>query len=524
VVIVALDDYGWADSWHSPAGSNESQIPTLRELVASGIDLQRHYVFMYCSPSRSALHSGRNPIHINVLNSDLAAVNLADPVAGFAGLPRNITALPALLKTAGYATVQAGKWHLGLATPDHTPRGRGYDQSLSYLDGANDYWTSRTGDWCSGGATDLWGSSAPAYGLNNSWACSQEHQPASCAYEDEIFTNFTVAAIARHDPAVPLFLYFAPHNVHLPLEVPAAQLAKFAFIEPGVADAPRRNYAAMAALADAHVGAVVDALVARGMWNDTLLVLSADNGGPVFGQAAGCALCDGSAGANNWPLRGGKHSNWEGGVRANALISGGLVPPALRGVPVEGFTAIEDWYVTLAGLAGITNTTDERAARAGLPPVEGHDLWPYLSGAAPASPRTEVWLGADSPAGGSAPGGTFVQGLIRADGYKLLVDSLDMDIWTGPVYPNETTAAHPWANTATSCGTPAAPTCLFNVLADPTEHDNVAAAHPDIVAAMAARLRELQAGVFSPDRGKPSPLACKASAEKWGGFVGPFLP
>lgn len=71
VILVALDDYGWADSWHRPAGSNESQIPTLDALVAEGIDLARHYVFQYCSPSRSALHTGRNPLHVNVLNSYL---------------------------------------------------------------------------------------------------------------------------------------------------------------------------------------------------------------------------------------------------------------------------------------------------------------------------------------------------------------------------------------------------------------------------------------------------------------------
>jgi arylsulfatase I/J len=70
-ILVALDDYGWADSWHRPAGSNESQIPTLDALVAEGIDLARHYVFQYCSPSRSALHTGRNPLHVNVLNSYL---------------------------------------------------------------------------------------------------------------------------------------------------------------------------------------------------------------------------------------------------------------------------------------------------------------------------------------------------------------------------------------------------------------------------------------------------------------------
>ena len=314
VVLIAVDDWGFND-WavHAASQNNSAEIltPRIDALAAVGRVLDRHYVFRFCSPSRSALHTGRNPIHVNVLNSPLASVNLADPVSGFAGIPRNMTALPALLKTAGYHTVHSGKWHLGLATPDHVPRGRGYDETLGYLDGANDYWTSATGDWCGDKAyTDLWATTTPAYGQNNSLDCSQAHQPPSCRYEDDIFVNFTVSAIAAHDPSVPLFLYFAPHNVHLPLEVPAAQLAKFAFVEPGVTDSPRRRYAAMTNLVDAHVGAVVDALVARGLWDDCLLVLTADNGGPIFGQSSGCTECDGSAGANNFPLRGGKHSNW----------------------------------------------------------------------------------------------------------------------------------------------------------------------------------------------------------------------
>jgi hypothetical protein len=69
-----------------------------------------------------------------------------------------------------------------------------------------------------------------------------------------------------------------------------------------------------------------------------------------------------------------------------------------------------------------------------------------------------------------------------------------------------------------------APTCLFNVFDDPTEHNNLAAAQPAIVSKMAARLQQLQATVFSPDRGQPSPLACNASADLYHGFVGPFLP
>jgi len=71
----------------------------------------------------------------------------------------------------------------------------------------------------------------------------------------------------------------------------------------------------------------------------------------------------------------------------------------------------------------------------------------------------------------------------------------------------------------------AKPTCLFNVLSDPTEHDNVASAQPAIVKEMAARLAQLTDGVFAPDRGQPATdLACKASADKWSGFVGPFAP
>lgn len=139
--------------------------------MATGIDLQRHYVFMYCSPSRSALHTGRNPLHVNVggalrwpfsrrksppptsarpprpisrahplqvLNNWLDIHNPADPIAGYQGVPLNMTFLPEKLKAAGYATHFVGKSHMGMATPAHIPTARGYDTSLHYFTGAND--------------------------------------------------------------------------------------------------------------------------------------------------------------------------------------------------------------------------------------------------------------------------------------------------------------------------------------------------------------------------------------------------
>ena len=106
LVYVALDDWAWhALGSHAP-GSAEVQTPHLDALTAQGALLDRFYTHRFCSPSRSSLHTGRSPIHVNVLNDDLSRVNLADPVSGFAGVPRNMTALPAKLRTAGYRTVQ----------------------------------------------------------------------------------------------------------------------------------------------------------------------------------------------------------------------------------------------------------------------------------------------------------------------------------------------------------------------------------------------------------------------------------
>ena len=114
---------------------------------------------------------------------------------------------------------------------------------------------------------DLYGSTKPALGTNNSLSCSQAAQ-AGCAYEDDIFTNFTVAQIAANPPGKPLFLYFAPHNCHQPLEVPTAQAAKFAFINDSDS---RQYYSAMVNMVDAHIGQVVDAFKAKGLWENTLM-------------------------------------------------------------------------------------------------------------------------------------------------------------------------------------------------------------------------------------------------------------
>jgi len=265
---------------------------------------------------------------------------------------------------------------------------------------------------------------------------------------------------------------------------------------------------------DDLVGRVVTALKAKGIWDDLLIISTADNGGPIYQS--------GAAGANNWPLRGGKMSNWQGGIRVNAFASGGLIPAARRGSVEDGLFHGCDAYATFCALAGV-DPTDNRAAAAGLPPIDSLNMWPLISGANSTSPRTEVVAGSDASECNFG-NGTTVQALVRTDGYKLIIGSLGQNIWSGPVSPNGTQ----WVDTPYHCGIPSDPVvgkggCLFNVLTDPTEHNDVAADHPDIVAAMYARILALQTTAFSPNRGSNDGSACRAALETWQQRWGPFI-
>ena len=102
----------------------------------------------------------------------------------------------------------------------------------------------------------------------------------------------------------------------------------------------RRMYEAMAVAVDDAIGAIGHALKARGMWERSLLVFASDNGGPNGAQAS------------NLPLRGGKDTNLEGGIRTLAAVGGGFLPAALRGTTTSELMHLADWHTTLSHLAG----------------------------------------------------------------------------------------------------------------------------------------------------------------------------
>ena len=163
----------WADvGYHRTTQTQDIVTPNIDSLVEVGLQLDQHYVYNYCSPLRAALLSGRVPIHVNDIDSSQSCYNPNDPVSGYTGIPhdQNMIVISAKMKEAGYATHQVGKRDAGMATPDHTPKGRSFDSSLNYFHHANGYFNETEGICNTTIIVNLWDTDKPASDLNGTGA------------------------------------------------------------------------------------------------------------------------------------------------------------------------------------------------------------------------------------------------------------------------------------------------------------------------------------------------------------------
>jgi len=114
-----------------------------------------------------------------------------------------------------------------------------------------------------------------------------------------------------------------------------------------------------------------------------------------------------------------------------------------------------------------------------------------------------------------------VGGLIVGN-FKVVIGSNTESGWAGEVYPN--TSSHWDADACIEvCGNTPETGCLYDIFADPGEHVNVAAEHPDTFSKMVSRITEVNKTFFDPKRGLASPKACEVALAKYGGFWGPFV-
>jgi len=517
VIFVLTDDLGW----NFPGYHNSAvKTPTIDHLATKeGVRLEQSYMYKYCSPSRGSLMTGRYPWHLPSVRCNFIPSSIPE------GVDLDYVMLPKHLAKAGYISTHIGKWHLGFHKASYTPVARGFNYSFGFLEGGEDHWTHK----CGAGALKckVPGDSPKNFNYRDLWSQSHTDFPGGpvraftnatvgdeSSYSGYIFTEKAVKSIEEHNSSHPMFMYLALHNTHSPVEAPQR------FIDMYDSDDSRKNtFMGMVSVVDETMQNITAALKARGMWENTLLIWSTDNGSPI--HVAG----------SNHPLRGGKGSNWEGGVRVPTFVSGGALPASMKGKELDGLVHVSDWFSTISAMAGL----GELAPAAGPAPASSHNLWPYISGAVKDSPRNElvhdhhmftnasaVIPGSSTRCGGQNPfqlPGYSSLGAIRVGKYKLIVGTEFQASWYGQFAPN-TTVPKPDVGVSACTQHP----CLFDIAKDPAEHVDISREFPQITQQLWARFNRSNAEphprVISPAQ---DAVGFCGAVKKTGGWVAPWM-
>lgn len=420
IVYLLVDDLGWSDCGFM--GCRDIHTPQIDALASQGAILKSFYVQPVCSPTRACLMSGRYATHTGVYN-------IVRPGAPW-GLPLNERTLPQALREAGYTTAICGKWHLGEYKPEYTPTHRGFDQQYGHMFGAIDYFTHiRDG--------------------KHDWYRNDKPAPAE-GYSTHLIAKEACRVIASKPDDKPLFLYVPFNGIHSPLQVPDEYKTPYSKLPE-----PRRSIAGMLAAVDEAIGQIKEALNAKGLAENTLIIFSSDNGGPNPGKAT-----------INSPLRAGKGTIYEGGVRVCAFATwpGQIPAGATIDEPLHGV----DWYPTLLKLAGAS--VEQPLAPDGL------DILPVLTEGAK-TPHDAILLM------GTQPG----KAAIRMGDWKLLLNASQQDA--------EETSAEAQGTTEK--------VELYNLATDIGEANNLATSIPDKVLELRQRLNLFLRDAVKPGNAAP---------------------
>jgi arylsulfatase A-like enzyme len=418
IVYIMADDLGWGDlSAHGGAVPT----PNIDQLFSKGVELRNFMGWCVCSPTRAMLLTGRHPIRVGT----------GPEVGGELALEE--TTIAEGFKANGYRTGVFGKWHNGddpdtpefqaafkeafQSMPNKTHKGghganaHGFDEAWIYYGGGADFFNRRTVQ-----------GRGPV-----SWWHNREFRPNDEGYTDDLVTQRAIEFI-RESNGRPFFCYIPFHIAHAPLQAKEKDLAaidpKFAAKLPTASgkttDENKHIHAAMLHALDQNVAALMAELEKLGLLDNTIFVFTSDNGA----MEAGSSL----------PLRGAKHSIYDGGVRLPTAIhwpAGGLV----GGTKWDGLCGALDMFPTLIAMTGGTMPQTR--------PLDGKNVWPALRDRQPSPVESYYFVWHEEDA-------------IRTADWKLhrFFDRFE----------------------------------LYDITKDEAESSNVADAHPDVVKSLAAKM------------------------------------
>ncbi|XP_067934002.1 arylsulfatase J-like [Watersipora subatra] len=469
IVFIMVDDLGWND-----VGYHNSEIatPNLDRLAMDGVRLEQYYTAPVCGPTRAQFLSGKYSIHIGIPGNILACHR--------SGLTTNVPTIADKLKEQGYSTHMIGKWHAGFHSESLLPTNRGFDTFRGHLLGHGDHYT-HTRKYNGEPYLDFYRDAVPS---NDSWG----------RYSTEIFTERAVDIIRTDESDdKPLFLFLSYQAPHNPLQVPERYLEQYSVMTDG----QRKSYSAMVSAIDEGVGEIVDALTEKGLYDNTVIIFTSDNGGDV------------GSGGSNYPLRGNKGSLYQGGIRSVGFVSSPLIARPERSV--RDLIHVTDWLPTLLHIAGGNVEKLD---------IDGVNQWNTISTASP-SPRQEILhnIGLDK---------TWPRRRNRYDNFNIRTKAA-LTVWpwkilTGRqsrniVYPNPVTNLRRWQEARWNRPKSSAEVQLFNIELDPSESRNRASDKPQLVNRLLDKLKEYEQTVM-PSVSTRKTALCDPALR--GGIWGPY--
>jgi arylsulfatase A-like enzyme len=421
IVFVLVDDMGYGDL--GCMGSPDIKTPHIDRIAKEGVKFTDFYANApVCTPTRCAFITGRWQQRVGfefamgytaeqVRKVDGKWVN--EPDIHSLGLPTTQPSIAKFLKGAGYATGAFGKWHLGYKD-EFNPVHHGFDEYFGTLLGHSDYYTRLYMD----------GTNCLRDGL----------KPVTVdGYTTDLLNQHAVAFIKKHAKE-PFFLYLPHQAVHAPFQPPGKHLEKIT--ADAMHEGSRVGYKDMLEKVDEGVGMIFAELEKAGIADNTLLVLSSDNGGERW--------------SDNRPLFHHKATVWEGGIRVPLLMRWPAKLP--KDVTTKQVGITMDLTATFTAVAQAKTPADYQP--------DGINLIPLLTGEKPEQERTLFWRIDRS---------NRKQWAVRSGKWKYVNDGNTMDL-------------------------------LFDLDADIGEHHDLNYEHPEIVHELKAKLKAWQTEMDASDR------------------------
>jgi arylsulfatase A-like enzyme len=406
IVFIFADDLGYGDI--SSFGATDINTPNIDQIGQQGIKFTNFYsAANICTPSRASLLTGRHSVRMGI--SSVFAETSPN------GMPLSEITIAEALKPQGYKTGMVGKWHLG-----HQDRFMPWNQGFDEFYGVP--YSNDMGSFF--------------------WYENQEvtYTEIDQQYLTKRYTDKAIDFIDRNQTQ-PFFLYLAHNMPHVPL-----------YASPKFLGSSERGlYGDVVQELDWSVGEIIKTLKEKGLWDNTLLVFTSDNGPWLMMGEAG-----GSAGE----LRNGKMTTFDGGHRVPTVAHW---PKGIKPRQYDGVLSMLDWFPTFVELSGGQLPTDRE--------IDGNNISSLLAGGENQNEGEYVYFDRTNKQ---------VQA-VRKGKWKLkLAHGLGVNIYTGNgIIANMTAYSHPLL--------------LIDLTKDPFEENNLADEYPEKVAELKAIIAEHQA-------------------------------